>query len=240
MERKSETTKAYHFRDRRVGFQRSSPQNNFRRIIAAPIETERFCFDTVSYVTETSTQLPLAFLLGLLNSKLLDWYFRLGSSNSKVNEYQFKNLPCPVVEQRRHPEDRPVAANALREVRRGQLDLAIESVAQLLTRRPFPLLLRQVVVDAVEEIETIERDRGPMRRQDRSKLSPEGQPFQDFIDRLLFRMAGLSDAEIAGVEQRLARGFDLIRFGHLSQVDRQIPGYSWDASHRHPRAGLND
>ena len=201
---KSEITKAYHFRYRRVGFQRSSPQNNFRRIIAAPIEKEQFCFDTVSYVTETSTQLPLAFLLGILNSKLLDWYFRLGSSNSKVNEYQFKNLPCPIFERRRHPEDRHVAVNALMEVRRDRPDLAVESVAPLLTRRPFPLVLRQMVIDAVEEIETIERDRGPIRRRDRSKLSPTGQPFQDFIDRLLFRMAGLSDAETVGVERRLA------------------------------------
>ncbi len=204
LKEKRETTKAYHFRHRRVGFQRSSPQNNFRRIIAAPIDRGQFCFDTVSYVTEISTQLPLAFLLGLLNSKLLDWHFRLGSSNSKVNEYQFKNLPCPVFEQRRHPEDRPLAVNALMEVRRGRPDLAVESVAPLLTRRPFPLLLRQMVIDAVGEIETIERDRGPMKRRDRSKLSPTGQPFQDFIDRLLFRMAGLSDAEAVGVERRLA------------------------------------
>ena len=68
LKEKRETTKAYHFRHRRVGFQRSSPQNNFRRIIAAPIDRGQFCFDTVSYVTEISTQLPLAFLLGLLNS----------------------------------------------------------------------------------------------------------------------------------------------------------------------------
>ena len=90
------------------------------------------------------------------------------------------------------------------EVRRGRPDLALEGVAPLLTRRPFPLLLRHMVIDAVGEIETIERDRGPMKRRDRSKLSPTGQPFQDFIDRLLFRMAGLSDAETVGVERRLA------------------------------------
>ena len=204
LKEKSETTKAYHFRHRRVGFQRSSPQNNFRRIIAAPINREQFCFDTVSYVTETSTQLPLSFLLGLLNSKLLDWYFRLGSSNSKVNEYQFKNLPCPVFEQVQHPEDRPVAVQVLTEVRRGRPDLALESIAPLLSRSPFPLVLRQLVMEAVEEIETMERDRGTISRRDRSKLSTAGQPYQDFIDRLLFRMAGLSDAEIVGVERRLA------------------------------------
>src|SRR5439155_26297927 len=93
---KSETSKAYHSKVARAGFQRSSPQNNFRRIVAAMIEPGSFCFDTVSYVPASETKLPLQFIVGLLNSKLLDWYFRLGSTNSKVNEYQFNNLPCPI------------------------------------------------------------------------------------------------------------------------------------------------
>ena len=57
LKEKRETTKAYHFRHRRVGFQRSSPQNNFRRIIAAPIDRGQFCFDTVSYVKGMSRAL---------------------------------------------------------------------------------------------------------------------------------------------------------------------------------------
>ena len=151
LEGKAEASKAYHCRQKRVGFQRSSPQNNFRRIIAAPIEADRFCFDTVSYVTETSTKLPLAFLLGLLNSKLLDWYFRLASSNSKVNEYQFKGLPCPVFERRGRQEDDRVAAAAIKEVRNGRPDRAMQSATRVLTVRPFPLVLLRLIVDAVEE-----------------------------------------------------------------------------------------
>ena len=201
---KGETTKAYHFRQERVGFQRSAPQNNFRRIIAAPIPRERYCFDTVSYITETSTELPLAFLLGLLNSKLADWYFRLGSTNSKVNEYQLKNLPCPVFEQARPFEHGGLAAEVLKDVRRGRRDLATKSLVPVMTVRPYPLVLRQVVVDAVEEMKALERDREPMRRRDRSRLSTGAQPFQDFVDHLLFGMAGLDHAEGEGVEKRLA------------------------------------
>jgi hypothetical protein len=47
-------------------------------------------------------------LLALLNSKLLDWYFRLGSTNSKVNEYQFNNLPCPIFRDLRTAEDEKI------------------------------------------------------------------------------------------------------------------------------------
>lgn len=41
--------------------------------------------------------MDLHLLVALLNSKLLDWYFRLGSTNSKVNEYQFNALPIPAI-----------------------------------------------------------------------------------------------------------------------------------------------
>ncbi len=34
-------------------------------------------------------------LLALLNSAILDWYFGIVSTNSKVNEYQFNLLPVP-------------------------------------------------------------------------------------------------------------------------------------------------
>jgi hypothetical protein len=88
--------KAHHTNEERVGFQRSSPQNNFRRIIAALVPPNNFCFDTISYVPNSQSSLSPHFLLGLLNSTLADWYFRLGSTNSKVNEYQFNNLPIPL------------------------------------------------------------------------------------------------------------------------------------------------
>ncbi len=38
----------------------------------------------------------------------------------------------------------------------------------------------------------------------RAALAPEAQPLQDLIDRILFGMAGLTEAEAAGLESRLA------------------------------------
>lgn len=37
----------------------------------------------------------LAFLAGLLNSRLLDWLFRLGSGNNNINLHEVANLPFP-------------------------------------------------------------------------------------------------------------------------------------------------
>ena len=92
---KGPDTKAFHHRYRRVGLQESSPQNNFRRIIAALISAGEFCNHNVNYLPEHTSQVPLEFALGLLNSKLGDWYFRLGSTNAAVSHYQLYNLPCP-------------------------------------------------------------------------------------------------------------------------------------------------
>ena len=56
---------------------------------------KQFLFDTVSFVTEESSKIDLGLVVAFLNSKILDWYFRLGSTNSKVNEYQYNALPIP-------------------------------------------------------------------------------------------------------------------------------------------------
>ena len=45
--------------------------------------------------------------------------------------------------------------------------------------------------------------RGEIARAERSALDPTAQPLQDFLDRILFRMAGLTDNEIEGLQKRL-------------------------------------
>ena len=47
--------KAFHSRADRVGFQRSAPQNNYRRVIAAYVPAGEFCFDTVSYIPRAAS-----------------------------------------------------------------------------------------------------------------------------------------------------------------------------------------
>jgi hypothetical protein len=67
---KGDNTKAFAYKDKRVGFQRSSPQNNFRRIIAARLPEGSFCLDTVSYITDESSQLDLDLMLVLCQVSL--------------------------------------------------------------------------------------------------------------------------------------------------------------------------
>jgi hypothetical protein len=59
-----------------------------------------------------------------------------------------------------------------------------------------------VVVAAVDQIVKAETDRGEMSRSDRSALSAGAQPYQDFLDAVFFRLAGLTPAEEAALRQR--------------------------------------
>ncbi|EHK9656817.1 DNA (cytosine-5-)-methyltransferase, partial [Enterococcus faecalis] len=49
------------------------------------------------YVQPNDEGIDLYFLLGLLNSDLYDWYFRLYSSNNHINNYEIDNFPIPKV-----------------------------------------------------------------------------------------------------------------------------------------------
>jgi hypothetical protein len=199
---KAADSKAFHFRHRRIGFQRSSPQNNFRRIVAAPIDAGHFCFDTVSYIPEPDSRVTLSELLALLNSQLLDWYFRLGSTNSKVNEYQFNNLPFPRFRET-EGRDRASSASIVHRIEDHDFEDAFEELRPHLNMPPFGGVVRLTLIALAEQIVASEARRGPITRRQRANLSAEAQPLQDFIDRTLFVLAGITDDEAARLAQRL-------------------------------------
>ncbi len=197
VEGRSETSKAFSFRQRRVGFQRSSPQNNFRRLIAAPITRDSFCFDTVSFVTEESSSLDLDLFLALFNSEVLDWYFRLGSSNSKVNEYQFKALPAPSLEgyegqvrsESETTEMEPEDALRVLETSTCEPGLVTSSVA-----RALEALSR--------ELQRIEAARTLQSREERSRLAADSRELQEAIDKALYKVYGFDRDEAAYIASR--------------------------------------
>ncbi len=197
--------KAFHHRYARVGFQRKSPQNNYRRLIATAIPAGRFLLESVSYVPSHKCQVPLTVLLGVLNSRLSDWYFRLGSTNAMVGEYQFNNLPFPEFSKTEDDAATQLLQGSIEAINRGQTELAWETAVPLIETSPFPLEIQLLISAAVLRIEAIESDRGEIRRVERSALDPSAQPFQDFIDRLLYRMAGIADNEAKELEGRLEK-----------------------------------
>lgn len=199
---KGEGTKAFDHLHRRVVWQESSPQNNFRRIIAALLPAGEFCNHKVNYLTERKSNLPLPFVLGLLNSLLADWYFRLGSTNASVSHYQIENLPCPLFQERLGTKDETINKETAKLLAADKPAQTLALLRPLIEVTPFSIALRDAIEMAVKRIIDLEKDRGEMSRSDRSSLSLDAQPFQDFIDTLLFNMAGLTEKEVEGLRKR--------------------------------------
>jgi hypothetical protein len=202
---KGEDTKAFHHRHRRIGLQESSPQNNFRRIIAAMIPADAFCNHTVNYAPEPNCTVRLALVLALLDGRLAEWYFRLGSTNAHVSHYQLYNLPCPAFAEKATADDRRMLDRARAAAAQGDLEAAFAALGPGLAQPPFSPAVRDVIVDAVNRIVAIEAARGEIPRAARSALAPAAQPLQALIDRLLYARAGLAEGEIWGLRDRLAR-----------------------------------
>jgi hypothetical protein len=204
LERTSGGDKIHHHRESRVGFQRKSPQNNYRRLIATLVPQGTFLLESVSYVPQSETKVPLAVVLALLNSKLADWYFRLGSSNAMIGAYQVENLPFPRFAEEESEWTRIAVASVREAISVGDPDSIADELAPAITSPPFDLAASAALAMLAERISTIEAARAHVSRTERSALSTEAQRYQDVIDALLFAMVGFSKAEISGLEQRLA------------------------------------
>src|SRR5207245_699265 len=108
-----------------------------------------------------------------------------------VSHYQLYNLPCPIFAESGRSNARQRGA-VLRKLSAGQVDEAFELLHPLLADAPFDPLLRDALIAAVDHITDLEQRRGEISRTARSALVPTAQPFQDFIDRILFQMAALT------------------------------------------------
>ncbi len=201
--RKRPDAKIHHFRHERVGVQGNAPQNNFRRLVSALIPAGTICFYTINYAPAHLSSVPIEAVLALLNSQLCEWYFRLGSSNAHANQYQLHNLPAP-----HFANDSSCLTRVGRftsAMANGDTAAAFESITDLLNQPPFSVTVRDCIVAAVKRIIEIEHGRGDIARHERSALAPAAQPLQDLLDRIFYRLAGLSDDEAAGLEERLSR-----------------------------------
>ena len=184
-------TKASHHQFERVGLQESSPQNNFRRIIACRIPKGSFCNHKINYTTEKHTQIPLELILFVLNSAFADWYFRLGSTNAAVSHYQLLNIPCPRFSLKNAPVDQTTLDHLNALLKALDFD-AIEKVTLTLAMQQgcTPTLERSII-RLVRFIEEEEGLRGHINRAARSMLSENAELCQVILDKLILALLGL-------------------------------------------------
>ena len=63
-----------------------------------------FCGNSVNYILLNDNKLSNKYLLAILNSSLLNWYYKKFSTNSNVNGYEVDSLPIPRISE---PEQKP-------------------------------------------------------------------------------------------------------------------------------------
>lgn len=87
--------KSRHFEKRRIVMQGITGVNEKNRLKMSLIENGEFCANSANYIIE-NPKLEIEYLLGILNSKLMNWFFKKLSTNSNVNGYEIDKLPLKI------------------------------------------------------------------------------------------------------------------------------------------------
>ena len=86
--------KAYHHEKERIAMQGMTGANDKIRLVMSMVPAGIYLANSCNYIIPTNF-LPAKYLLGILNSKLMNWFFRCFSTNSNVNGYEVENFPMP-------------------------------------------------------------------------------------------------------------------------------------------------
>ena len=86
--------KSRHHEVERIAMQGMTGANDKIRLVMTVVPPGVYLANSCNYILPTQ-ELPASYLLGLLNSKLLNWYFRCFSTNSNVNGYEVEDFPMP-------------------------------------------------------------------------------------------------------------------------------------------------
>ncbi|MEE0866392.1 MAG: Eco57I restriction-modification methylase domain-containing protein [Clostridia bacterium] len=87
--------KSQHYKYRRAIMQGITGVNEKHRLKLALIEHNEFCANSANYIIENN-KLKIEYIIGILNSKLMNWFFKKLSTNSNVNGYEIDNLPIKI------------------------------------------------------------------------------------------------------------------------------------------------
>lgn len=79
----------------RIGCQQISNMNKEKRLIFAEIPRNYILGNSCNFIVVEKNKygITLEYLLGILNSSIYNWYFKLFSSNNHINKYELQEMP---------------------------------------------------------------------------------------------------------------------------------------------------
>lgn len=81
------------FRKERIVMQRITGVDSKVRIIASMIAPEVFCANSTNYISSNKNDESMYYLLGIINSKLINFYFKQTSTNTNVTSKEIAKFP---------------------------------------------------------------------------------------------------------------------------------------------------
>ena len=87
--------KIKHSQTQRIVLQAITGVNEKIRLKMTLIDENIFCANSVNYIISNNSDINIKYLLGVLNSSLINYIFCKFSTNSNVNGYEVDNLPFP-------------------------------------------------------------------------------------------------------------------------------------------------
>ena len=92
--------KSFHFKQSRIVMQGITGVDEKYRLKMTIIEENVFCGNSVNYILILDDNYSQEYILSIMNSKLMNWYFKIFSTNSNVNGYEVNNFPIPKIDKR--------------------------------------------------------------------------------------------------------------------------------------------
>lgn len=97
------TAKSKYIQEQRLVCQQIANMSKKRRISFALVDSNYVLANSCNFISlhENSDNVDIYYLMGILNSTLIDWYFKLTSSNNHINNYEIDNFPIPTTYSRK-------------------------------------------------------------------------------------------------------------------------------------------
>lgn len=92
------SAKSSYITEARIACQQISNIAKGRRLTFTKVEPMSVLANSCNFIAvkQNDFSIDVNFLLGLLNSKLMNWFFKLHSSNNHINNYEINNFPIPL------------------------------------------------------------------------------------------------------------------------------------------------
>jgi hypothetical protein len=105
-----------------------------------------FCGNSVNYILADDLPLDPKYLLGVLNSSLLNWLFKLQSTNSNVNGYEVDRLPIAVTDRTYQKSIAELVNRCMSAYSNGKKCVEVEKQIDELVYRLYGLKAEEIAI----------------------------------------------------------------------------------------------